>query len=81
MPLPPHLAQQYDEYAAKAEAEFTDNWQKWTARDVAVWWWKWCQIGRTHHDRLGRILVRVTGVRPQMGVPTSDDEDKELGFD
>lgn len=81
MPLPRHLERQFDEFVAKAEAEFVQNWQKWTVRDVAIWWSKWCQRGRTNHDRLGRILVDVTGVRPLMGMTVSDEQAKKLGLD
>jgi hypothetical protein len=64
MPLPPHVASQLDEAARKARSEFEAHWQEWSVRDVAVWWRRWCVPGGTNRDRLGRILVEVTGVKP-----------------
>ncbi len=63
MALPPWQEQQFDESAEKARAEFEQGWQQWTARDVAIWWDKWCRNGQTNHDRLGKVLMDVTGVR------------------
>ena len=61
-----------DDGADHAKADFERNWRTWhTARDVAEWWSKWCRrevishgriFNGTNHDRLGRILVEVTGV-------------------
>jgi len=59
MAIPSELESQFDEQAALARREFEANWQNWTVRDVAIWWSKWCQFGKTNHDRLGRILLEV----------------------
>lgn len=64
MALSPKQELQFDEEALKARAEFEHHWQQWTVRDVAKWWNKWCRGGGTNHDRLGRILMDVTKVRP-----------------
>ncbi len=64
MALDEETKNRLDEFARKARLEFEANWQNWTAKDVAQWWYRWCQLGRTNHDRLGRILIDVTGVKP-----------------
>jgi len=63
MPLPPDQEKQFNEAAQLARTEFEKHWKDWKVHDVAVWWEKWCRMGRTNHDRLGRILLEVTGVR------------------
>jgi hypothetical protein len=63
MALPPDVERRLDEEAALARAEFEQHWQTWTVVDVAEWWDRWCQMDGTNHDRLGKILVNVTGVK------------------
>jgi acyl-CoA reductase-like NAD-dependent aldehyde dehydrogenase len=81
--LPPELQRQFDEFAAKARVEFEANWKTWTALDVAKWWDRWCQFGKTNHDRLGRILMEVTGVKwkATYSQEVSREFLKELGID
>ena len=81
MPLDEKTKRRLDEAAAKARVEFEADWQQWTVRDVAVWWRKWCTMDGTNHDRLGRILVEVTGVGPSHGVPVTDELSQALGLD
>ena len=63
MPLPPDVRKRLEDQAVLARAEFEARWKDWKATDVAHWWDKWCRNGGTNHDRLGRILMDVTGVR------------------
>ena len=49
-----------DEAGEEAHTECAKHWEQWTARDVAVWWVRW--FPHTNHDRLGRILMDVTGM-------------------
>lgn len=64
MPLDRRTDERLAKFAAKARIEFEDNWQKWSVREVAEWWDRWCRFGLTSHDWLGKILMDVTGVRP-----------------
>lgn len=68
MALPPDEQKRLDHFAALARPEFEANWKHWNARDVAIWWSKWCRYGKTNHDRLGRILLEATGVKDEMTV-------------
>lgn len=80
MALPPEDKQRFERGAAHARADFEANWQRWTtAREVAEWWSKWCRrevisegriLDGTNHDRLGKILLEATGVKPK---PSADD--------
>ena len=65
MALRPDFEQRLDSYAEQAREEFEANWKEWTGRDVADLWVKWCDFGKTNHDRLGRILWEVTGAKPK----------------
>lgn len=71
MPLDPAQRAQFDRFAKLARIEFEKGYAKWDAAAVARWWDKWCQNGRTHHDRLGWILMHCTGVRPWKGNPNA----------
>ena len=64
MALDQKTTKRLDDAAKSARVDFESNWDHWSARDVAVWWNKWCTMDGTNHDRLGRILMDVTGVRP-----------------
>ena len=63
MALGPEDQRRLDDGARRARVEFESGWNEWTARDVAAWWDKWCTNGGTNHDRLGWILMHVTGAR------------------
>jgi hypothetical protein len=79
MALKPNDEKRLASGAAHARSDFEANWQRWTTtREVAEWWNKWCRrevlsegrlLDGTNHDRLGRILMEVTGVRPKRGAP------------
>jgi hypothetical protein len=60
--LPPEDKERMDEFAVLARAELVANWKNWSVINVAEWWQRWCRFGKTNHDRLGRILLDVTGV-------------------
>ena len=95
--LPPEVETRFEEGAALARAEFEAKWkiENWTAVDVAKWWFKWCRgivasngvdadgvyVHGTNHDRLGRILMEVTGVKfvPKPSPDVSDEEARRLG--
>jgi hypothetical protein len=73
-PLPPEDERRLEEDKDLARADFEARWKRenWTAIDVATWWSKWCRrtvlfrgthVNGTNHDRLGRILMEVTGVK------------------
>ena len=72
MPLALDQERQFNRYGRMARAEFEKNWTRWDAADVARWWDKWCVDGKTHHDRLGRILLHCTGVRRHRGKPNNE---------
>jgi hypothetical protein len=76
MPLPPDVKRRLDHHAALAREEFVANWKNWSVNDVADWWMRWCQFGKTNHDRLGHILTDVTGAyyRAVGGVTRDEDE-------
>lgn len=82
MTLPPDDEKRMNDYAAKARVEFKEQWERWTVRDVAVWWEAWCRRDRTNHDRLGQILMEETGViirksdglKPGAWEETDDDQ-------
>ena len=92
MPLPPEIEQRFENGATHARVDFEENWHTWSVRDVAEWWRRWCRrdviwrgqmYNGTNHDRLGKILMDVTGVKtkPNAGVEISPDELKEMGYE
>lgn len=81
MALNPKDEERLEDGARRARVEFEAHWKEWGVRDVARWWNKWCRYEGTNHDRLGRILIEVTGVKPLTGVPVSPEELKELGLE
>ena len=45
---------------SQARPELEENWQKWSAYALALWWHRWVmQVG---HVRLFRMVTEVTGV-------------------
>ena len=46
-----------DEAADKARVELEQNFNGWTARQLAKWWDKW--FLKAGHKRLGRILLAM----------------------
>lgn len=71
MPLDRETEQRFNHHARMARAEFEKKWTRMDASAVARWWDKWCAPGKTHHDRLGHILVHCTGVSPFKGNPNA----------
>jgi len=71
MALPPEQERQFNYYAKLARIEFEKKWPDWDASDVARWWDKWVDSGKTNHDRLGRILIHCTGIETFRGKPNS----------
>lgn len=70
MPLTPEKERQFKEGAKRARPEFEENWNNWSARDVAVWLYKWRD--EAAYDRLCRIMLEVTGVKtpqPKLVLP------------
>jgi hypothetical protein len=65
MPIPEADRKRQAEFAARARAELEKHFEAWTARDVAEWWDRWCNVGMATHDGLGRTLMAVAGVRPR----------------
>lgn len=55
MPFDEDQARQFDEAAEKALAELREQFETWSARDLATWWARWYL--KAGHKRLGRILV------------------------
>lgn len=69
MALDVETRERLDRYAKMAKAEFEENWERWSVVDVARWLDKWCDFGKTNHDRLGWILWHFTHVRQWRGKP------------
>jgi hypothetical protein len=46
-----------DEAALQAQAEVQNNFNAWSAKDIAEWWKRWYL--KAGHKRLGRILVSM----------------------
>lgn len=69
MALDPETEQRLNHFAEEARAEFVEKWKRdnWGVREVAEWWAKWgSEFGKkTNPDRLGRILMEETGVKPR----------------
>jgi hypothetical protein len=68
-----------DDAAKRVRPELEQNWRTWTIRDLAVWWER--NFWPVGHKRLGRMLIEITGVKQSSGVPISDEELKELGYE
>jgi hypothetical protein len=73
MAIPAEDRARHQRFAAEAAKELEAHWQEWTAKDVALWWDKWCQFGKATHDGLGRVLLRVTGVKKSTGIEIDFD--------
>lgn len=48
-----------DAAAQSARLELEANWRQWSAVAVGDWWRRW--FGKAGHNRLGRVLMEVTG--------------------
>jgi hypothetical protein len=60
-----------DAAAERARPELEQNQGNWSLRQLADLWYRWhIPAG---HRRLGRMLMEVTGAKPQSGVPLPDD--------
>ena len=60
MALDPKDIKRLDDAAKPARVDFESNWDQWSARDVAVWWNKWCTMDHYHPDesRIRKVSSR-----------------------
>jgi hypothetical protein len=63
MPADENIMKRMDEAAAQAQAEFQQNLDNWSVKDLIDWWTKWYL--KAGHKRLGRILISIGKLKPK----------------
>lgn len=76
MPVP---LEEMDKFAEQAAAELRENWHRWSAHAVAVWWEKWYRDAG--HRRLGRALVSIANPLDPRLIVDPDELDEPSGPD